>query len=73
MTKTEIIFKNNLIFLRTQREISAYRVATDLKIDKGYYYRLENMNKSQSPTYELLEKLADYYGLEVYELFKNMQ
>lgn len=70
MTNTEIKFKKNLKSLRESSGLSGYKTAQNMNIDRGYYYKLESLNKSQSPTYEMLEKIAEYYKIEVYELFK---
>lgn len=69
MTNTELTFKKNLIKMRESKGISRYRLAILLKIDKGYYYRMEDFSKSQSPTYDMLEKIADFYDVPVYRLF----
>lgn len=69
MTRTEKIFKKNIIRLRESRGLTRYKVASLLNMNRPYYYNMENMEKKQSPTYETLEKIAVFYKVEVYELF----
>lgn len=71
MTETEKIFKRNLISLREGRGLSKYAAANFMKIGMTYYRGLEDMSKHKSPSYELLEKIARFYEIEVYELFKE--
>lgn len=68
MTKTETIFKKNLIGLRQKRNITPYRVAKDTGISLPYYYRTENPDISQRPDFSYLERLAEYYQLSVSDL-----
>ena len=71
MTETEKAFKKNLVKLRESKGLSRYNISTILKIDYSYYNRLENMDKSTSPSFELLEKIANYYELRVADLFSE--
>lgn len=68
MTKTETIFKKNLIGLRQKRNITPYHVAKDTGISLPYYYRTENPDISQRPDFLYLEQLAEYYQLSVSDL-----
>lgn len=69
MTETEKLFKQNLCILRESKGLSRYNICTVLKIDNSYYNRLENLERSVSPTFELLEKIADFYNIKVCDLF----
>lgn len=73
MTETEKIFKQNLIYLREKHQISGYRVAKETGINSTYYYRLESFEKKQSLNYDVVERLAKFYDIEPYELFKKME
>nr|MBQ8252987.1 helix-turn-helix transcriptional regulator [Lachnospiraceae bacterium] len=70
MESSEIIFRKNIIYLRLLKEISPYRVSKDLNINMSYYYNLENLRKPINPRFEIFDKLADYYGITVSDLFK---
>lgn len=70
LTKTELTFKQNLRNLRTASNKSAYAIAQELGIDKSYYYRLENDAIHMHPSYDTLEKIANYYKVPTYYLFK---
>lgn len=71
MTKTERILKENLAFFRKQKGKTKYAVSKELNIEQAYYYRLESIGQKIQPRYEMLEHLATYYGVEVFELFKE--
>lgn len=69
MESSELIFRKNIIYLRHLREITPYRVAKDLGISMTYYYYLEDYTKPINPQFSIFDKLADYYGITVSELF----
>lgn len=70
MESSEIIFRKNIIYLRMLNGISAYRVSKDTSINISYYYHLEDLSKPINPRFETFDKLADYYGITVSDLFK---
>ena len=65
VTKTKQIFTQNLINLRGGRSI--YKVAKDIDVSYSYLHDLENGN-SNTPSFVMMEKLADYYGVNVADL-----
>lgn len=69
ITRTESKLKGNIRRLRECQMISSYRLAKEAGIEKSYYYRLEKENYHVQPTFEVLEKLANYYNIQVFELF----
>jgi transcriptional regulator with XRE-family HTH domain len=69
MTNTEIRFKQNLIKLREKHGYTKYRVAKECKINYGYYSKLENPNENISPKFDVLEGIADFYCINVSDLF----
>lgn len=71
ISQTEKIFKKNLIILREKKGVSIYRAALDSKIDKAYYYRLEDRKRHIEPKFETLEKLSLYFNIPVYKLFMD--
>ena len=73
MTKTEKIFKDNLVRLREEKGISKYAVAKETDIDVSYYNKLENQQKETLPRYAILEKIAHFYDIKVYVLFKEVK
>jgi len=72
MTETEKILKKNLILLREGKGLTRYQLAKEMQVNRTYYYKMERMDISQSPTYNMLEKIANFYNIEVYELFKKI-
>jgi len=69
LTNTEKKLKNNLICLREKKGYTKYHVAKQCDINYSYYHKLEKINEKISPGFETLEKIAKFYGIEVYELF----
>lgn len=61
-------FAHNIIRLRKENKFSIYKVAKDTGI--GYSFLREMELKEKAPSLETVDKIADYYGVEVYELFK---
>ena len=72
MTKTETIFKKNLIGLRQKRNITPYRVAKDTGISLPYYYRTENPAITQRPDFLYLERLAEQKLNRLYDLLERL-
>ncbi len=70
MTSTEKKFKDNFIKYRAEKGISCYTLAKLLNTDHKYCYNIENYDKHVNPTFEFLEKVADFYNIQVSELFK---
>lgn len=70
MEPAEIIFRKNITYLRLLNGISAYRVSKDTGINMSYYYHLEDLSKPINPRFETFDKLAEYYGLTVSQLFE---
>lgn len=71
ITKTELIFKKNIIKYRTQKNVTPYAVAKSLNIDTSNYYRLENPEHHSRVSFPLMEKLAAFYGIPVSQLFQE--
>lgn len=74
--KTELLLKSNLRLLREGHGFTAYALCKDMAekgfdIQLSYYYKLENPQIHLQPRLEKLEKIATYYNIEVYELFKE--
>lgn len=69
MTNTEITLKKNLKRLREEKKLSGYMVAKKTGINATYYYRMEDLSKHQRPGFEILEKLAELYEVNVSDLF----
>lgn len=69
ITETERILKTNLTLLRKAKGLTKKIVATDLNIDYSYLHRLENLERTNNPSYEILEKFATYFNVPVYYLF----
>lgn len=70
MTNIEKTFKDNFIKLRVNRGISCHALAKMLNVDHKYCYNIENYNKHINPTFEFLEKVSEFYNIQVSELFK---
>lgn len=68
LTTSEIFFKKNLAFLRGLAGLSKRQLLLHLDVDKTYYYKLESLEKHMSPSFEWLEVIADFYGIDVYLL-----
>ena len=59
---SKIKLSNNLKVLRTNKEKS-------MKLTYSYLHALEDINVIKNPSMEILDRLSEYYGVEVYELF----
>ncbi len=66
--KTREIFKNNLINLRGTK--SAYQVSKESGISFSYLRGMETGEK-KTPSFEMMEKIAEYYGVTVPDLLKE--
>lgn len=66
----EKILKDNLKRLREKKGITCYAMATELNMDKAYYYRIVDPKHHVQPRYDVLERIARNSGIEFYELFK---
>lgn len=63
---------DNLKKLRGERGKSMYQVAKELPLSYGYYHALEEgdtCTHPKNPTMEMLDRLADYYQVDVHKLF----
>lgn len=73
ITDTELIFKENLVMLRKAQPgcLTKKDIADKLKMSATYYRDLENPTVHKTPSFEVLESIALYYNVEVYQLFKK--
>lgn len=71
ISKSELLLKENLKRIREQRNLTPYAFAKQAGIDTAQYYRLENKEYHNRLNFEMLEKIAAYYQIEFYELFKT--
>lgn len=71
LTKTETILKSNLKKLREKQGLTACALSSRVGIDHSFYYRIENPERHCRFNFDLLEKIATYYKLEVYDLLKE--
>ncbi len=69
--RTELIFKRNLLRLREAQNPSANLkdTAQGLNISIAYYHALEDCNRHTNPSFKILEQIAAYYHISVWELF----
>ena len=65
----KIKLSNNLKVLRKNKEKSINAVAEEIKLTYSYLHALEDVNVIKNPSMEILDKLSEYYEIEVYELF----
>lgn len=70
ISNTEKILKENLKKVRINSGKTGYAIAKELKLQSGYYYRLEDPENHVQPRYETLEKIAALANIEVYQLFQ---
>lgn len=47
------------------------QIAKELKIAHSYLYELTNPNNKKMPTFKMLEKLADYFNVDISKLLEN--
>lgn len=69
--RTEIIFKKNLQRLRKDQKpsLNLKSTAEQLNISVAYYHALEDCNRHTNPSFKVLEQIANYYHISVWELF----
>ena len=61
-------FAVNIIRLRNEKKLSIYKVSKETGL--GYSFLREMEIGKRSPSLDTVDKLAKYYEVEVYELFK---
>lgn len=71
ISKTELLLKENLKRIREQRNLTPYALSKQIGIDSSQYYRLENKEYHNRLNFEILERIAAFYQIEFYELFKT--
>lgn len=73
ISATEKIFKENLKRLRKSRPgcINKTQAAKEIGISQAYYNKLESNTTHKQPSFEVMEKIAAYYNIEVHELIKS--
>ena len=70
MTKCEYFLKRNLRYLRDHLDTTPELLAYTIGIDASVYRALESMDVHlKSIPFELLDIIADYYGMRVSSLF----
>lgn len=62
-----IKFAENLKIKRLENNLSVSKLAKELDISQGYLSNIENLKKI--PTLYIIDKVAEYFKIEVYELF----
>lgn len=67
--KAKIKLSNNLKILRKNREKSLYALAHETGMTYSYLHALEDSSVVRNPSMKVLDQLAEYYKIEVYELF----
>lgn len=68
-TETEMIFRKNLIYLREKNGHTKYSLSKSLNMSQAYYYKMEDLSTPLKPSFKAMEIIANYYNLEVYQLF----
>jgi len=71
ITATEKIFKANLKQLRELHGYSKYSIAKMLGVSYSYYHNIENEEKNVMPNFEVMEKIAELYKLDVSDLYEE--
>ncbi|MCM1159890.1 MAG: hypothetical protein NC412_01590 [Roseburia sp.] len=41
-------------------------------MSQAYYYKMEDLNTPLKPSFKAMEIIADYYNLEVWQLFTKL-
>ena len=59
----------NLKTLRLNKNKNIHEVANEIGLAYSYLYNLEMQKVQKNPSMDILDKLAAYYDVEVYELF----
>jgi len=68
---TELIFKCNLRNLRLSAQLTKSATAKNLGISNARYHALENMEKHTTPSFDVIERIIQYYNIAASELFKD--
>lgn len=63
-------FAANLKACRAILGISVYKMAKDTDLQSSYLYRLENPKYNITPSFEIIEKIADYFHVNPSVLFE---
>lgn len=73
LTKTEIVFKQNLKSLRKNLPgcINQTQAAEKIGISQTYYNSLEDPKIHKQVSYIVMEKIATAYNISVSDLFKQ--
>ncbi len=71
ITTTEFIFKSNLRNLRLSAQLTKSATAKNLGISNAHYHSLENINKHTTPSFDVIERITQYYNIAASELFKQ--
>lgn len=71
-TETEMIFRRNLSYLREKNGHTKYSLSKELNMSQAYYYKMEDLNTPLKPSFKAMEIIADYYNLEVWQLFTKL-
>lgn len=66
---SKIKLSNNLQVLRNNKGKSINAVAEEMSITYSYLHALEDVNVSKNPSMDILDRLSEYYNIEIYELF----
>lgn len=69
-TYLETVFKYNLKKLRLEAHLTKSEIAKNLGLSPGHYHNLENMNKTRTPSFATIEKIAAYYNIAASKLFE---
>ncbi|MBR4679264.1 MAG: helix-turn-helix transcriptional regulator [Bacteroidales bacterium] len=57
--------------LRRQKHVSQEKFALDAGIDRTYIGDIENGSRNIS--LQMIEKIADYFGIQISEIFKQIE
>lgn len=68
-SKARTRLAQNLQALRISKEVTTYRAAKDMGFHPSYLSSLEKAQPPKNPSLETLDKIANYYNVDVYELF----
>lgn len=60
-------FSNNFKILRINRNLSIKQVSIDIGLSQGFLTDIENLKKL--PSLVTVDKIANYFDVEIYELF----
>lgn len=62
---------SNLKYYIDKSGKKANQVAKDINMAHSYMYDLLNPNNKKQPSFEMLERIANYFGIEVADLLKK--